>query len=57
MPVFFRHGAPAEDFGFDHRAGLDRMREIKERGCIGYVAERELKTLSPPVFGCGQPVC
>ena len=24
---------------------------------VGYVADRELKTLSPPAFGCGQPDC
>jgi len=33
------------------------LREIKQLGFIGYVAERELKKLSPPVFGCGQPDC
>jgi cysteinyl-tRNA synthetase, unknown class len=33
------------------------LREIKELGFIGYVADRELKTLSPPAFGCGQLDC
>jgi cysteinyl-tRNA synthetase len=33
------------------------LREIKELGFVGYVAGRELKTLSPPAFGCGQPDC
>jgi cysteinyl-tRNA synthetase len=33
------------------------LREINQLGFIGYVAERELKKLSPPVFGCGQPDC
>jgi cysteinyl-tRNA synthetase len=33
------------------------LREIKELGFVGYVARRDLKTLSPPAFGCGQPDC
>jgi cysteinyl-tRNA synthetase len=33
------------------------LREIRERGFVGYVARRDLKTLSPPAFGCGQPDC
>jgi cysteinyl-tRNA synthetase len=33
------------------------LREIKELGFIGYIAGRDLKTLSPPVFGCGRPDC
>jgi cysteinyl-tRNA synthetase len=33
------------------------LREIRTLGFIGYVAERELKSLSPPAFGCGQPDC
>jgi len=33
------------------------LREIKELGFIGYVADRELSKLSPPAFGCGQPGC
>jgi cysteinyl-tRNA synthetase, unknown class len=33
------------------------LREIKELGFVGYVASRDLKTLSPPAFGCGQPDC
>ena len=33
------------------------LREIKEFGFIGYIAGRDLKALSPPAFGCGQPDC
>jgi len=33
------------------------LREIKELGYIGYVGKRDLKALSPPAFGCGQPDC
>jgi cysteinyl-tRNA synthetase, unknown class len=36
---------------------LSMLREIKELGFVGYVASRDLKTLSPPAFGCGQPDC
>jgi len=33
------------------------LRELRALGFIGYVADRALKTLSPPVFGCGQQDC
>ena len=33
------------------------LREIRELGLIGYIAGRELKSLSLPAFGCGQPDC
>jgi len=33
------------------------LRELKELRLIGYVGRRDLKTLSPPAFGCGQPDC
>jgi cysteinyl-tRNA synthetase len=33
------------------------LREIKELGFVGYIADRELNKLSPPTFGCGQPGC
>jgi cysteinyl-tRNA synthetase, unknown class len=33
------------------------LREIRKLGFIGYVADRDLKALSPPSFGCGQPDC
>jgi cysteinyl-tRNA synthetase len=33
------------------------LRELREFGYIGYIARRELKSLSPPAFGCGQPDC
>ena len=33
------------------------LREIKALGFVGYVAGRDLKTLSPSAFGCGQPDC
>ena len=33
------------------------LREIRELGYVGYIARRDLKSLSPPAFGCGQPDC
>jgi cysteinyl-tRNA synthetase len=33
------------------------LREIRQLGFIGYVGGRDLKALSPPAFGCGQPDC
>lgn len=33
------------------------LREIRQLGYIGYIANRDLKTLSPPVLGCGRPDC
>ncbi len=33
------------------------LREIRQLGFVGYVADRDLKALSPPAFGCGQPDC
>ncbi len=33
------------------------LKELRELGYVGYVANRDLKSLSPPVFGCGQPDC
>ena len=33
------------------------LREIRGLGYVGYVARRDLKSLSPPAFGCGQPDC
>jgi cysteinyl-tRNA synthetase len=33
------------------------LRELRQLRFIGYVADRALKTLSPPAFGCGQPDC
>jgi hypothetical protein len=36
---------------------LSMLREIRELGFVGYVASRDLKTLSPPACGCGQPDC
>src|SRR3984893_6445982 len=39
------------------RLAASVLRELKELGLIGYVGRRDLKTLSPPGFGCGQPDC
>jgi cysteinyl-tRNA synthetase len=36
---------------------VSALREIRDLGFVGYIAERDLKTLSPPVVGCGQPDC
>jgi cysteinyl-tRNA synthetase, unknown class len=33
------------------------LRQIRDLGFIGYVAARELKSLSPAAFGCGRPDC
>jgi cysteinyl-tRNA synthetase, unknown class len=33
------------------------LRELRQLGFVGYVANRDLKVLSPPAFGCGQPDC
>lgn len=33
------------------------LREIKAFGYVGYIARRDLKSLSPPAVGCGQPDC
>jgi cysteinyl-tRNA synthetase len=45
------------EYTADPELGASLLREIRELGYIGYIAGRELKTLSPPVFGCGQPDC
>ena len=37
--------------------GASLLREIKSFGFVGYIADRALKTLSPPIDGCGQPDC
>ena len=39
------------------RLALLMLHEIKALGFLGYVAGRDLNTLSPPAFGCGQPDC
>lgn len=36
---------------------IDTRRARREFGYIGYVGRRDLKGLSPPAFGCGQPDC
>jgi len=33
------------------------LREIRGFGYVGYIARRDLRSLSPPAFGCGQPDC
>jgi cysteinyl-tRNA synthetase len=37
--------------------GAALLREIAGFGFVGYVTDRALKTLSPPLDGCGQPDC
>ncbi len=48
-------------FAIEYTTNLERaaamQREIRELGYIGYIANRELRSLSPPVFGCGRPDC
>ena len=51
VPVFIVEYATSPDLA------ASMLREIKEFGYIGYVARRDLKSLSPPAFGCGQPDC
>jgi cysteinyl-tRNA synthetase len=45
------------EYTADPELAAAMLREIKELGFIGYIAGRELKTLSPPAFGCGSPDC
>jgi hypothetical protein len=45
------------EYTSNRELALSMRREIKELGFVGYVASRDLKTLSPPAFGCGQPDC
>lgn len=33
------------------------LREIKQLGFVGYIANRELSILTPPAVGCGRPDC
>ena len=52
-------GKPVFVIEYTANAGLaaDMLQEIRSLGFVGYVAERSLRRLSPPVFGCGQPDC
>ena len=45
------------EYTSDPALAASMLREIKALGFIGYAASRELKMLSPPAFGCGQPDC
>ena len=45
------------EYTTDPRLAASVLRELKELGLIGYVGRRDLKRLSPPAFGCGQPDC
>jgi cysteinyl-tRNA synthetase len=45
------------EYTTDPRRAASVLRELKELRLIGYVGRRDLKTLSPPAFGCGQPDC
>jgi cysteinyl-tRNA synthetase len=33
------------------------LKEIRDLGFVGYIAGRELSTLTPPAVGCGKPDC
>ena len=48
-------------FAIEYTANRERaaamLREIRDLGYVGYIANRDLKTLSPPAFGCGRPDC
>ena len=45
------------EYTADPELAASMLREINELGYVGYIAGRELKTLSPPAFGCGSPDC
>ena len=45
------------EYTADPELAASMLREINELGYVGYIAGRELKTLSPPAFGCGPPDC
>ncbi len=45
------------EYTSDPRLAASALRELRELGLIGYVARRDLRRLSPPVLGCGQPDC
>jgi cysteinyl-tRNA synthetase, unknown class len=45
------------EYTADRQLASSLLREIRELGFVGYAAHRDLKTLSPPAFGCGQPDC
>ena len=45
------------EYPSDSEQAASALREIKNLGFVGYVAKRDLNTLSPPVFGCGRPDC
>jgi cysteinyl-tRNA synthetase, unknown class len=51
VPVFVVEYATNPDLA------ASMLRELRELGYIGYIARRDLKSLSPPAFGCGQPDC
>jgi cysteinyl-tRNA synthetase, unknown class len=45
------------EYTSDPQLAASALRELKQLGLIGYVTRRDLRTLSPPAFGCGQPDC
>jgi cysteinyl-tRNA synthetase, unknown class len=45
------------EYTSDPQLAASMLDEIHELGFIGYVATRDLRSLSPPVFGCGAPDC
>jgi endo-alpha-1,4-polygalactosaminidase (GH114 family) len=45
------------EYTSDPQLAASVLRELKELGLVGYVGHRDLKALSPPAFGCGQPDC
>jgi cysteinyl-tRNA synthetase len=47
----------AIEYTSDPQLAASALHELKELGLIGYVARRDLRTLSPPALGCGQPDC
>ena len=45
------------EYTTDPELATAMLREIRELGFVPYIAGRELKSLSPPGFGCGEPDC
>ena len=43
--------------GGESAAGRRDATRLRDLGYISYVANREFRSLSPPVFGCGRPDC
>jgi cysteinyl-tRNA synthetase len=54
-----RAGKPAlvVEYTTSHELSASELKEIKQLGFVGHVANRDLSTLASPVAGCVQPDC